>query len=158
MRIAKSIELTETEIKTLTGWSRGRRTEVRLMKRAKIVLMAAEGQQNKTIAKLLGIDRRQVSRWRQRFSEKRLAGIEKDLARGGRKASKREQVAPLIIETTTQVKPPAATHWSIRTLADKLGIDKSMVHRVWQASGLKPTWPRRLKSAGTNCLLRKSSM
>ena len=31
-----------------------------------------------------------------------------------------------------------ATHWSVRTLADRLGIDKSMVHRVWQASGLKP--------------------
>jgi hypothetical protein len=49
MRIAQSIELTETEIKTLTGWSRGRRTEGRLMKRSQIVLMAAEGQQNKSL-------------------------------------------------------------------------------------------------------------
>ena len=40
MRVAQSIELTESEIKTLTGWSRGRRTPARLMKRAKIVLMA----------------------------------------------------------------------------------------------------------------------
>jgi transposase len=155
MRIAQSIELTETEIKTLTGWSRGRRTEVRLMKRAKIVLMAAEGQQNKTIAKLLGIDRRQVSRWRQRFSEKRLVGIEKDLARGGRKATKREHLAPLIIETTTQVKPPAATHWSSRTLADKLGIDKSMVHRVWQASGLKPHLAKTFKVSRDKLFIEK---
>ena len=65
------------------------------MKRAKIVLMAAEGQQNKTIAEFLGMDRRQVSRWRRRFVEKRLAGIEKDLPRGGRKANKREQIAPV---------------------------------------------------------------
>ena len=41
MRIAPSIELTEREIKTLTSWSRGGRTPTRLMKRAKIVLMAA---------------------------------------------------------------------------------------------------------------------
>jgi transposase len=109
-----------------------------LTKRAKIVLMAAEGEQNQTIAELLGIDRRQVSRWRRRFIRKRLAGIEKDLPRGGRKPKKREHMAPLIIETTTQSKPANATHWSIRTLADTLGIDKSMVHRVWQASGLKP--------------------
>jgi len=108
------------------------------MKRAKIVLMAAEGEQNKTIAELLGIDPRQASRWRRLFVQKRLAGIEKDLPRGGRKARKREQMAPLIIERTTQTKPSHATHWSVRTLADTLGIDKSMVHRVWQASGLRP--------------------
>src|SRR6266581_5095367 len=138
MRIAQPIELTESEIKTLTGWSRGRRTHTRLMRRAKIVLMAAEREQNRTIAENLRIDRRQVSRWRQRFVEKRLAGIEKDLPRGGRKATKREQMTPLIVEKTTQAKPSHATHWSIRTLADTLGIDKSMVQRVWHASGLKP--------------------
>jgi transposase len=138
MRVAQSIKLSENEIKTLTRWSRGRRTPTRLMKRAKMVLMAAEGEQDKTIAESLGIDRRQVSRWRWRFIEKRLTGIEKDLPRGGRKATKREQMAPLIIEKTTQSKPSNATHWSVRTLADTLGIDKSMVQRVWHASGLKP--------------------
>jgi len=138
MRKAPPIELTASELKTLTVWSRGRRTPTRLMKRAKIVLMAAEGQQDKTIAELLGIDPRQASRWRRRFIEQRLAGIEKDLPRGGRRARKRERMAPLIIERTTQSKPSGATHWSVRTLAESLGIDKSMVHRVWQASGLKP--------------------
>jgi transposase len=111
---------------------------MRVMKRAKIVLLAAKGEQNKTIAERLGIDRGQVSRWRQRFVDKRMAGIEKDLPRGGRKARKRERLAPVIIERTTQAKPPHATHWSVRTLADSLGIDKSMVQRVWHASGLKP--------------------
>jgi hypothetical protein len=47
-------------------------------------------------------------------------------------------MAPVIIERTTQTKPSHATHWSVRTLADTLGIDKSMVQRVWHASGLKP--------------------
>ena len=138
MRIAQRVELSEKEIKTLTSWSRGRRTPTRLMKRAKIVLMAAQGEQDKTIAELLGIDPRQASRWRRRFIEQRLAGIEKDLPRGGRKAKKRERMAPLIIERTTQSKPSHATHWSVRTLAESLGIDKSMVQRVWHASGLKP--------------------
>jgi len=145
MRIAQRIELSEKEVKTLTKWSRGRRTPTRLMKRAKIVLMAAAGRENKTIAELLGVDPRQVSRWRRRFVEKRMAGIEKDAARGGRKASKRIRIAPLIIETTIQIKPSHATHWSIPTLANRLGIDKSMVHRVWQASGLKPHLARTFK-------------
>ena len=110
MRIAQPIELSEKEIKTLTSWSRGRRTPTRLMKRARIVLMAAEGQQDKTIAELLGIDPRQASRWRRRFIEQRLVGIERDAARGGRNAKKRERMAPLIIERTTQSKPCNATH------------------------------------------------
>src|SRR5262244_3220949 len=158
MRKAPSIELVESEVNTLTGWSRGRRTPTRLTKRAKIVLMAAAGEQDKTIAELLGIDRRQVSRWRRRFIQKRLAGIEKDLPRGGRKPKKRERMTPLIIKTTTQSKPANSTHWSIRTLADTLGIDKSMVHRVWKASGLKPHLARRSKSAETRSLLKKLSM
>ena len=155
MRIAQLIKLTESEVKTLTRWSRGRRTPTRLMKRAKIVLMAAEGEQNKTIGELFGVDRRQVSRWRRRFVDKRLAGIEKDAPRGGRKASKRNRMAPLIIETTTQTKPSQATHWSIRTLADALGIDKSMVHRVWQASGLKPHLAKTFKVSRDKLFVEK---
>ena len=155
MRRAPPIELTDSETERLTIWSRGRRTPTRLMKRAKIVLMAAQEQENKNIANLLGIDRRQVSRWRRRFIDKRLAGIEKDLARGGRKAKKREQVAPLIVETTTQSKPANATHWSVRTLAEKLGIDKSMVHRVWQASGLKPHLAKTFKVSRDKLFVEK---
>jgi len=138
MRIAQTITLTEEESKTLAGWSRGRRTPVRLMKRAKIVLMAAEGRENKAIAELLGMGPRHVSRWRRRFAEKRLAGIAKDAPRGGRKATKRDRATAAIIETTTRQKPANATHWSTRTLAKHLGVSRSMVHRVWQANGLKP--------------------
>ena len=49
MRVAQSVELSEKESKALTSWSRGRRTPTRLMKRAKIVLMAAQGQQEKRL-------------------------------------------------------------------------------------------------------------
>src|SRR2546425_2626246 len=125
MRVAQPIELTESEIKTLSSWSRGRRTPTRSMKRAKIVLMAAQGEPNKTIAELLGIDPRQVSRWRRRFVHKRLAGIEKDLSRGGRKATKREQMGPMIIERNTQAKPSHATTRRVPTLAERRAIRKT---------------------------------
>ncbi len=61
MRVAQPIELTESEIKTLSSWSRGRRTPTRLMKRAKIILMTAEGEQNKTIAGFWELTR---AKWR----------------------------------------------------------------------------------------------
>ena len=155
MRIAPLIKLTEREIKIVRSWSRGGQTAARLMKRAKILLLAAQGERNETIAESLGMDRKQVSRWRRRFVEKRLAGIERDLPRGGRKPGKREQVTPLIIETTTRTKPANATHWSVRTLGEKLGIDKSMVHRVWRDSGLKPHLSKTFKVSNDKKFIEK---
>ena len=155
MRVAPAIVLTESETNILKTWSRAGKTPARLMQRAKIILLVAQGERNEIIAEKLGIDPRQVSRWRRRFVEKRLAGIEKDLPRGGRKPSKREKVTPLIIETTTQTKPANATHWSVRTLGEKLGIDKSMVYRVWQASGLKPHLSKTFKVSNDKKFIEK---
>jgi transposase len=64
-------------------------------------------------------------------------------------------MAPLIIERTTQSKPSNATHWSVRTLAKRLGIDKSMVHRVWQASGLKPHLAKTFKVSRDKSFVEK---
>lgn len=155
MRVAPAIELTESETNILKTWSRAGKTPARLMRRAKIIVLAAQGERNEVIAEKLGVDGRVVSRWRRRFAEKRLAGIEKDYPRGGRKPSKREQATALIIETTTQTKPANATHWSVRTLGEKLGIDKSMVHRVWRASGLKPHLSKTFKVSNDKKFIEK---
>ncbi len=54
MRVAVSITLTHDERATLQRWARGRSVEARRVLRAKIVLAAATGQQNKEIADELG--------------------------------------------------------------------------------------------------------
>ena len=138
MRVAPSITVTPQERTILERWSRGRSTPARLVLRARIVLAAASGQQNKDIAAALPTTRKTVGEWRARFAESRLAGIETDAPRGGRPPSGRDADAARIIEATTQTKPENATHWSTRTLAAKLGVSPSMVQRVWRASGLKP--------------------
>lgn len=138
MRLACSIALNETERATLEKWARGQRTPVRLVTRAKIVLLAAQGWLNKDIAVEVGVGRDTVGRWRERFSKHGLTDIEKDAPRGGRRPTVRNRVARRIIETTTQKKPENATHWSTRTLAEHLGVSRSMVQRVWKANGLKP--------------------
>jgi len=138
MRIAPTIELTETERKALRRLANGRRTQVRVAKRAQIVLAAARGLENQEIAAELSMTRETVGRWRSRFAENRLEGIMKDLPRGGRKPTKRSKVESRIIQKTTQEKPKNATHWSTRTLAQALGVTQSMVQRVWKANGLKP--------------------
>ena len=138
MRVAVSIVLNEKERSTLEQWSRGKRTPMRLVVRSKIVLLAAQGWLNKDIAVEVGVGRVAVGRWRTRFAQHRLAGIEKDAPRGGRTPRKRNAQARRILEATTQEKPQDATHWSTRTLAEHLGVSRSMVQRVWKANGLKP--------------------
>ena len=138
MRVAPQIILNNEDRATLEKWARGRSTPARLVQRAKIVLLAAEDKENEQIGQELSFSRQMAGRWRTRFADKGLAGIEKDAPRGGRKATKREAIVPTIIEWTTQKKPSNATHWSCRTLAKTLGTNPTMVNRVWRANGLKP--------------------
>ena len=145
MRVAQEIGLTTTEHSTLQGWSQGRRASVRQSERARMILHAADGLTNKEIAMEMGVKAHTVGRWRSRFAESRLGGIEKDLPRGGRPRDQRERLESEIIRKTTQETPKNATHWSTRTLAHELGVTQSMVHRVWKANGLKPHLVRTFK-------------
>jgi transposase len=137
MRRAIAIQMSDAERTTLQQWARGRKTPARLVLRAKIVLAAAEGRENQEIAAACDTDPHTVARWRRRFAQHRIAGLEKDAPRTGRPAVSQALVAE-IVRKTTQEKPANATHWSTRTLAEELGTSRSLVHRVWRATGLKP--------------------
>ena len=135
MRVATQIELTDVERTRLIQVAESQRSEVRLARRASIVLLCADGLDNKTIGDILSVDRIQVGRWRERYAEAGFAAIEQDLPRGGR--------APVVdraelVRLTTQSLPEAATQWSSRLMGDKLGISHSTVSRIWKANGLKP--------------------
>lgn len=138
MRVAKTITLSAKERATLTKWSRGRSTPARLVQRAKIILAAAEGQQNKDIAAELRCTKRTVGIWRNRFAADGIAGIEKDAPRPGRRAVVREAKEAQIIRKTTKETPPHATQWSVRTMAKAMGVSKDTVRRIWRDNGLKP--------------------
>ncbi|MBC7820766.1 MAG: IS630 family transposase [Planctomycetaceae bacterium] len=76
--------------------------------------------------------------WRNRFATERLVGIERDAPRGGRTPTQRAAVEAEIIRRTTQETPANATQWSTRSLAEAIGCNDTMVHRVWRDNGLKP--------------------
>jgi len=142
LRIALKIELTDEQQSELTKLVRSKRTSVRLAQRAQIVLLAAQGLQNKLIAQQLGIGRVQVARWRQRYLECGFQGIERDLPRG---APEVKVDVIKLVELTTQTTPEAATHWSTRKMAAVLKVSPSTVMRHWQANGLKPHLVRGFK-------------
>jgi transposase len=135
LRVAPAIVLSDEEEAELTRLVRSKMTSVRLAQRAHIVLLAAQGMQNKDIAVELGVGRVQVGRWRERYAQSRFEGIERDLPRG---APPRKVDVSKLVELTTQTTPQAATHWSTRKMGAALGVSASTVMRHWQATGLKP--------------------
>ena len=136
------IILSAEEKKRLNKNVTGRKTPVRLVERSKIVLLAAKNIPNYEIAEELNIDVNKVGRWRNRFAQKRFAGIEKDLPRGanhgGKNSTEQAKLRSKIIKKTTSSQPKHATHWTTRSLAKELGINHSFVNRVWREVGLKP--------------------
>jgi len=138
MRVAPKIVLESAERELLKRLSRSRSTSVRLAERSKIVLLAAEGKENGEISEILSVSRQKVGRWRNRYHEHGLAGIEKDASRPGRKKAISKRTVNKVINLTTQEKPANATHWSRRLMARQVNISESTVARIWQAHGLKP--------------------
>ena len=145
MKAAPIIVLSDDERKTLATWSRGRSTPARLVLRAKIVLAAAEGKTNETIAAELHTSKPTVGRWRGRFAAGRTVGIEKDAPRPGRTPAITAETVTRIVRKTIQEKPKAATHWSTRSMAKAVGVSKATVQRIWAAHGLKPHLTRTFK-------------
>jgi transposase len=135
MRVAEPIVLSEEVRRKLEQQSRGGSTQARVVFRSRIVLLAAEGLQNKQIATALNVTPRMAALWRGRFIEHGIEGLLKDAPRPGRSESISRAS---VIEKTTQSTPANATHWSTRTMALEMGISKASVSRIWRASGLKP--------------------
>jgi transposase len=142
MRTATPIELNEIERRRLIKIAQSGATEVRLARRVSIVLLCADGLDNQTVGEVLGVDRIQVGRWRERYAAGGLDAIARDRPRGGR--------TPLvdraeIVRLTTQSLPEAATQWSTRSLAAIVGCSDSTIQRVWKSHGLKPHRVRHFK-------------
>src|SRR5260370_18454183 len=66
------------------------------------------------------------------------AGLKRDATRRGRKPPLAASVIEKVVHMTLHEKPPAATHWSARTLAKPAGISHPSAQRIWNAHGLKP--------------------
>lgn len=134
MRVAPAIELTTEQVNELTQLARSPHTSAGLAQRARIVLLASQGLQNKEIGEQLGIGRAQVALWRKRHLTSGLQGIELRQSRGARptKVDVRK-----LLELTAQTTQGADT-LSAHNMAEMLEVSPSTVMRHWRAKGLKP--------------------
>lgn len=117
--------------------SQSRSLPYSLVRRAQIILMAADGLSNTVIASKTGLSRAMVGVWRKRFLSQGVMGLYDGPKPGGPRSIEDERVARLI-RTTLRRKPKNSTHWSCRTLAQETRISKSTIHRIWRAFGLQP--------------------
>jgi len=126
---ATPIELSEQEREILRQWSRSVTTEHRLVERARIILLAAEGLATREIARRLQTRPARVSKWRTRFAEQRITGLS-DNPRSGKPAKYDAETEKRILAQLDQPPPQGYAQWSGPLLARALG-DVS-VHQVWR--------------------------
>jgi putative transposase len=108
-----------------------------LVQRAQIILLAADGASNLSIAKQLRISNPTVGIWRQRYLDHGIEGLHDELKPGRPRSISDERVAT-VIRKTLETKPTNGTHWSVRSIAKTTRLSHMTVHRIWRAFGLQP--------------------
>ena len=129
--------MTASERRELRDRLRSRTLPAEDVRRARLILLLAQGRSYLAIRHVLGCNANYISRWKGRFEAERLAGLYSH--HRGRAVEKRTPALEArILEWTRRAAPDGSTHWSSRKLAQHLGISHMMVARVWQRAGLKP--------------------
>ena len=131
------LELSNAERKQLVGWERRRKSSQALALRSRIVLRCADGQSNTQVARECGVTAATVGKWRRRFCELRLDGLCDEPRPGRPRTISVEQVERVVVDTLEST-PENATHWSRRKMAERSGLSRSTIGRIWQAFGLQP--------------------
>src|SRR2546426_5151939 len=129
--------LNQEERDTLQRWARRPKSAQALAQRARLVLACADGNNNRTVAGLLGVTHQTVGKWRHRFIEKRLDGL-LDEPRPGTPRKLSDEDVERVLAMTLESLPQDATHWSTRSMAEASGLSHSSVHRIWRAFVLAP--------------------
>ena len=136
-RKASTINLTEDERDFLQRLVRRRKVALADAQRAEIILRSADGLNNCKIARVVGVTRETVRKWRGRFVRHRLDGLDDEPRCGAPRKIGDDQIEE-IVTRTLETKPEDATHWSTRGMAKASGVSASTVHRIWRAFSLQP--------------------
>src|ERR1035437_3152728 len=145
MRVARPVGLSSEQQDMLESRARAQSVAARSVERARIVLLAAAGMQDKQIAAKLRIMPETAARWRNRFLDGGLAALDKDAPRPGRPSTITPAKIQEVIRKTTQEKPSNAPHWTTRSMAKAAGLSDKSVRRIWHQDGLKPHLARTFK-------------
>ncbi len=137
MRVAPQIVLSESDRTILEHTCRRHKASDDEKTRARIILLASEGMQNTQISKLTKASRVSVTKWRNRYYQKGLEGLQ-DAPRSGRPRTITTDEIEQVVQKTINEKPQDRTHWSVRSMAKETGISKTKISLIWRAHELRP--------------------
>jgi transposase len=132
-----SLELTPTQRADFERRVRSGRGRADAARRARVILLLADGCSYATIGTRTGCSSRTIALWKQRFTKDGLAGLAAR-HRGSKPTVLTPALAARIMTWTRRPPPHGATHWSTRSLGRKLGVQHTIVARAWQHAGLQP--------------------
>ncbi|MHB8688603.1 MAG: IS630 family transposase [Candidatus Dormibacteraceae bacterium] len=121
----------------LLRWTRRTKSSNGLARRADIVLRCADGLSSSKVAAELRVTNNTVCKWRSRYIEQGLAGL-LDEPRSGAPRSVSDEAVEKVVSATLEEMPRDATHWSTRSMAERSGLSRTTVRRIWSAFGLQP--------------------
>ena len=133
---APALELRDGDADELDQLLRSTTAPAGLARRARIVMLAADGMANTRISEVVGVSVPTVLKWRSRYLQDGLDGL-LDAQRPGRP----RHVDHADVVSATLMPPPkkyGVTHWSSRLLAGHLGIGNATVARAWREYGVQP--------------------
>jgi putative transposase len=133
------LELTPEERIQMEAMVRSRNLPYGLVIRTKIVLAAASGLSNNTIAQRLKVSAVTVGKWRQRFVAQRLSGLYDKLRLGRPHRLDKKEVAQLVQKAFT-TNPEKDTRWNYRSFAREADVSVATAHRLFRLFGLQPDW------------------
>jgi len=142
---AAPVALIPSQQKVLQSLARAGTTPQLLARKCKVILLASAGVPNNAIALQTGLSRPTVIATRSSFGR---GGVDAIRQRQKRKRSRRVLTPELeqrILDATLKTRPPDATHWSVRTLAQQLGVTRTLVHGVWRRYDVQPHRVERFK-------------
>ena len=134
---AVEVVLSDEEREFLEAHVRRHKAPRSLSDRCRIILLCAEGLRSREVAERTGVHEHTVGKWRRRFAERRIEGLS-DEYRSGRPRTVTDDKVAEVVERTLSTMPKDATHWSVRSMAERTGVSHTTVHRIWSAFSLKP--------------------
>lgn len=151
------LEMTADQRQQLETWIRGKTTPQRVVFRAQICLLAADGLPVTDVAQRMSTSRPTVLVWKRRFEEQGPEGLLKDAPRGPGPHKLDNATTEAIIDTTLNATPPDSEHWTTRGLAKLLGVSNATVARIWKSHGIKPKKKKLRKPAKHKRIEEKGS-
>lgn len=131
------LTLTNEQRDELTRWSQSRSLAAGDVFRARLILALAAGKSYSEIERELGTSRPTIARWKARFEQRGIAGLEAQ-HKGSQPRTATAAVQAKVLRRTVKAPEDGSTHWSCRKMAEASGVSKSTVQRIWAAARIKP--------------------